>query len=162
LGINLHRKETPANSRINEMNLASLNPEQIVPELQSTDHLEVISELVDLLFDYLEHVQHTPLPETIKEDTFAALRQREEKISTGIGSGVAIPHAFSEDIEEMAVIFGRGTLHRSFPCPEKRLSSPSSDPCGNCETLHPQCYPQRVNRSENPRRYPCRFRKTCS
>ncbi len=89
------------------MNLASLNPEQIVPELQSTDHLEVISELVDLLFDYLEHVQHTPLPETIKEDTFAALRQREEKISTGIGSGVAIPHAFSEDIEEMAVIFGR-------------------------------------------------------
>lgn len=89
------------------MNLASLKPEQIVPELQSTDHLEVISELVSLLFDYLEQVQHNPLPEAIKEKTYANLTQREEKISTGIGSGVAIPHAFSEDIEEMAVIFGR-------------------------------------------------------
>jgi|TARA_B110001454_G_scaffold217370_1_gene242549 mannitol/fructose-specific phosphotransferase system IIA component (Ntr-type) len=89
------------------MNLASLKPEQIVPELQSTDHLEVISELVGLLFDYLEQVQHNPLPEAIKEKTYASLTQREEKISTGIGSGVAIPHAFSEDIEEMAVIFGR-------------------------------------------------------
>ena len=89
------------------MNLASLKPEQIVPELQSTDHLEVISELVSLLFDYLEQVQHNPLPEAIQEKTYANLIQREEKISTGIGSGVAIPHAFSEDIEEMAVIFGR-------------------------------------------------------
>ncbi|MCP4847037.1 MAG: PTS sugar transporter subunit IIA [Verrucomicrobiaceae bacterium] len=89
------------------MNLASLNPEQIVPELQSTDHLEVISELVGLLFDYLEQVQHISLPEAIKENTYANLTQREEKISTGIGSGVAIPHAFSEDIDEMAVIFGR-------------------------------------------------------
>ena len=91
------------------MNLASLKPEQIVPELQSTDHLEVISELVGLLFDYLEQVQHKPLPEAIKEKTYVSLTQREEKISTGIGSGVAIPHAFSEDIEEMAVIFGRST-----------------------------------------------------
>ena len=89
------------------MNLANLKPEQIVPELQSTDHLEVISELVGLLFDYLEQVQHRPLPEEIKDKTYDSLAQREEKISTGIGSGVAIPHAFSEDIEEMAVIFGR-------------------------------------------------------
>ena len=89
------------------MNLASLKPEQIVPELQSPDHLEVNSELVTLLVDYLEQVQHNPLPEAIQEKTYANLIQREEKISTGIGSGVAIPHAFSEDIEEMAVIFGR-------------------------------------------------------
>ena len=89
------------------MNLASLKLEQIVPELQSTDHLEVIGELVGLLFDYLEQVRHSPLPEEIKDKTYVSLTEREEKISTGIGSGVAIPHAFSEDIEEMAVIFGR-------------------------------------------------------
>ncbi|MCH2061835.1 MAG: PTS sugar transporter subunit IIA [Verrucomicrobiales bacterium] len=89
------------------MNLASLKPEQIVPDLQSTDHLEVISELVGLLFDYLEQVDNNPLPEDVKEKTYLSLTQREEKISTGIGSGVAIPHAFSEDIDEMAVIFGR-------------------------------------------------------
>ena len=47
------------------MNLASLKPEQIVPDLKSTDHLEVISELLSLLFDYLEQVQNTPLPESV-------------------------------------------------------------------------------------------------
>ena len=68
------------------MNLASLKPEQIVPDLQSTDHLEVISELVGLLFDYLEQVDNNPLPEDVKEKTYLSLTQREEKISTGIGS----------------------------------------------------------------------------
>ena len=36
-----------------------------------------------------------------------ALHQREDQTSTGIGSGVAIPHAFSDDIENVIAVFGR-------------------------------------------------------
>ena len=84
------------------MNLASLlTEEQIVPELKSTDHWEVIVELVEHL------IEGDFLSEAIREDALAALKEREEKISTGIGSGVAIPHAFSDDIDEVAAMFGR-------------------------------------------------------
>jgi mannitol/fructose-specific phosphotransferase system IIA component (Ntr-type) len=37
----------------------------------------------------------------------AAFKAREEQVSTGIGSGVAIPHAFSDDLEQVAAVFGR-------------------------------------------------------
>ena len=36
-----------------------------------------------------------------------ALQEREDKISTGIGSGVAIPHAFSDRIDNVVAAFGR-------------------------------------------------------
>lgn len=84
------------------MNLASLlTQEQIVPSVQSTDHWEVIVELVEHL------CRGGFLDDDIKTETLAALKAREEKISTGIGSGVAIPHAFSEDIDNVVAVFGR-------------------------------------------------------
>ena len=84
------------------MNLASLLTEElIVPSLQSTDHWEVIVELVDHLS------ANGALPHEIRADVLKALEEREGKISTGIGSGVAIPHAFSDDIDEVATVFGR-------------------------------------------------------
>lgn len=84
------------------MNLASLlTREQIVPSVQSTDHWGVIVELVEHL------CRGGFLDASVKEDTLAALKTREEKISTGIGSGVAIPHAFSEKIDEVVAVFGR-------------------------------------------------------
>lgn len=84
------------------MNLASLLTEElIVPELKSTDHWEVIVELVD-------HLSAAgALAHEIRGDVLKALEEREEKISTGIGSGVAIPHAFSDEIEQVAAVFGR-------------------------------------------------------
>jgi PTS system nitrogen regulatory IIA component len=36
-----------------------------------------------------------------------ALEEREALISTGIGSGVAIPHTFSDAIDKVVAIFGR-------------------------------------------------------
>ena len=36
-----------------------------------------------------------------------SLCHREEQISTGIGSGVAIPHAFSENIDQVVAAFAR-------------------------------------------------------
>ena len=36
-----------------------------------------------------------------------AFRLREESVSTGIGSGVAIPHAFSDHLNHVIAVFGR-------------------------------------------------------
>ncbi len=91
------------------MNLATLlKPEQIVHSVQSTDHWEVIEELVEHL------CTGGFLCDEFKADTLAALKEREEKISTGIGSGVAIPHAFSDHIDEVVAAFGRSEAGVNF------------------------------------------------
>lgn len=84
------------------MNLSSLlTEEQIVPEVQATERWPAIVELVDHL------CANERLPVRLRETVLALLREREEKTSTGIGSGVAIPHAFAEEIEEVIAVFGR-------------------------------------------------------
>jgi mannitol/fructose-specific phosphotransferase system IIA component (Ntr-type) len=48
----------------------------------------------------------TAHPECDRTSMLAALWEREEKLSTGIASGVALPHAFYNDIEDMAGAIG--------------------------------------------------------
>ncbi|MEZ5300925.1 MAG: PTS sugar transporter subunit IIA [Verrucomicrobiales bacterium] len=84
------------------MTLSSLlAPERIVPSVESGERWPVIEELVEVL------ASTGTLPREAKGDVLAALRQREEQTSTGIGCGVAIPHAYSEAIAEVAVALGR-------------------------------------------------------
>jgi mannitol/fructose-specific phosphotransferase system IIA component (Ntr-type) len=84
------------------MKLASLlSPDQIILDMKAVEHWPAIVELVDHL------VEIKRLPEALKEEILAALKAREDQVSTGIGSGVAIPHTFSDEIEEVAAIFGR-------------------------------------------------------
>lgn len=86
------------------MKLASLlSPEQVILDMRSEEHLPAIVELVDHL------VEIGRLKEALREEVVTSLRQREEQVSTGIGYGVAIPHAFSENIEEVVTVFGRST-----------------------------------------------------
>ncbi len=84
------------------MNLASLlNRDQVLSTMEASEHWEAIEELVGTLHEhgYLSDAQKPPVLEALKE--------REEKISTGIGHGVAIPHAFSDEVEEVVAMFGR-------------------------------------------------------
>ncbi|MEP4079494.1 PTS sugar transporter subunit IIA [Haloferula sp.] len=84
------------------MKLASLlSPDQIVLEMRSEEHMPAIIELVDHL------ISVEKLPEDLREEVVASLEAREEQVSTGIGYGVAIPHAFSENLENVAAVFGR-------------------------------------------------------
>ncbi|MEM7147139.1 MAG: PTS sugar transporter subunit IIA [Verrucomicrobiota bacterium] len=84
------------------MNLANLlSPDRILPDLQATEHWPAIVELVD----YLE--QNGQMVGADKDAILQLLKEREEKISTGIGYGVAIPPAFSEDIENVIAGFAR-------------------------------------------------------
>lgn len=84
------------------MKLAQLlSPDQILLEMKADEHWASIVELVDGL------LACGKLPEAQHEGILASLKAREEQVSTGIGGGVAIPHAFSDDLEEVVAIFGR-------------------------------------------------------
>lgn len=84
------------------MKLASLlTTDQVILEMKSESHWPAIVELV-------EHLDQSGLlaGEDVK-NVLSALQAREDQISTGIGSGVAIPHAFSENLQHVVAVFGR-------------------------------------------------------
>ncbi len=86
------------------MTLASLlSPERVVAEMQSDEQFPAIDELVAHL------VQSGFLAESQESDAVEALHDREKQRSTGIGGGIAIPHCFLEDIDEVLTVFGRST-----------------------------------------------------
>jgi mannitol/fructose-specific phosphotransferase system IIA component (Ntr-type) len=86
------------------MSLASLlSAEQIIPEMGATERWPAIVELIDLL------VSLGKIKPEDRESILASLKQREETMSTGIGFGIAIPHASSDRLDEVVAAFGRST-----------------------------------------------------
>jgi mannitol/fructose-specific phosphotransferase system IIA component (Ntr-type) len=61
-------------------------------------------------------------------ETFLAdVREREEKMATGLPGGIGIPHARSEAITEPSLVFGRSpTASTGAPRTARRPSSSSS------------------------------------
>lgn len=86
------------------MKLASLlTTDQVLLDMKSEEHWPAIVELV-------EHLNRRGfLDGENVNDVLDALQTREDKISTGIGSGVAIPHAFSDKLDHVVAVFGRST-----------------------------------------------------
>lgn len=78
-----------------------LSVNQIIPEMKATERWSAIVELVDLLVDLGK------IKADDREVILAALRAREETMSTGIGFGIAIPHASSDRVGEVVAAFGR-------------------------------------------------------
>ncbi len=86
------------------MSLASLlSSEQIIPEMAATERWPAIVELIDLL------LAQKRIETASRDGILAALKQREETMSTGIGFGIAIPHASSESVSEVVAAFGRSS-----------------------------------------------------
>src|ERR1700720_1405949 len=86
------------------MSLASLlTAEQIIPEMKATERWAAIVELIELL------VARGKIKPPDRESILASLKQREETMSTGIGFGIAIPHASSDRLDEVVASFGRST-----------------------------------------------------
>ena len=71
--------------------------------MQSTEHWPAIEELVNHL------VACGELDESLREAALTALRKREDQRSTGIGGGIAIPHCFISELDDVVAIFGRST-----------------------------------------------------
>ncbi len=86
------------------MSLASLlSADQIIPEMKATERWPAIVELIDLL------VALRKIDRACRDTILAALKQREETMSTGIGFGIAIPHASSDSVDEVVAAFGRSS-----------------------------------------------------
>lgn len=84
------------------MKLASLlTPKQVILDLKGEVCKDAIAEIVEHL------IEKEMLDAALHDEVIRALREREEQISTGIGSGVAIPHAFSDHVEQVVACFGR-------------------------------------------------------
>jgi len=84
------------------MKLASLlSEQQVILSMEADEHWAAIVELVESLDT------QKLLKGEEKEKVLAALKKREDQTSTGIGSGVAIPHTFSDTIENVVAMFGR-------------------------------------------------------
>ena len=91
------------------MTLAELlTQERVIADLQSEEHWPAIEEMVGHL------VEHHALDESHKEAALAALKAREEQRSTGIGGGIAIPHCFLPNLEEVVAIFARSNAGVDF------------------------------------------------
>lgn len=78
-----------------------LSPCQILLDLKAEERWSSIVELVDAL------VERGKLAAELRAEVLAALREREDLVSTGVGYGVAIPHAFSEKLDRVVAVFGR-------------------------------------------------------
>ena len=84
------------------MTLASLlSEDQIIPEMAATDRWQAIDEIISRL------VAEGHLDSSYSQDAVAALRHREETMSTGFGFGIAIPHASCDAVSSVTACFGR-------------------------------------------------------
>ena len=84
------------------MNLAELlSPKRVIANMKAAEHWPAIEELVDHL------ISSGDLPAAKRAPVLKAFRDREDQCSTGIGAGIAIPHAFLDDIDDVVAVFGR-------------------------------------------------------
>ena len=98
------------------MTLAKLlSVEQIIPEMQASERWQAITEIVEKLIS-LRRIRMED-----RETVLAALRQREETMSTGIGFGIAIPHASSDCVSEVVAGFARSKAGIEFDSLDNQL-----------------------------------------
>jgi PTS system nitrogen regulatory IIA component len=83
-----------------------LDLSSICSDLKAKNKNEVIEELVDILFAN-KKIKN-------KEDAINVLIEREKIGSTGIGYGIAIPHAKTEQIDGLVAGFGRSKMGINF------------------------------------------------
>ncbi len=92
-----------------------LSADTILPEMQANERYAAIAELVNLL------VSHGQIAEPDRDAVLTALRAREETMSTGIGFGIAIPHASSERVTKVVAAFGRSSKGIEFEALDNAL-----------------------------------------
>lgn len=100
----------------------------IVPELKATTRDEAIIELIESL------VENGAIPKKSVKDTTKAVLDRESQATTGIGKGIALPHAKLKSIKAPIGTIGRSPTGIDFSALDAKpvysvillLSSPDS------------------------------------
>jgi len=85
-----------------------LDPQAIKLEMNARKKREALEELVDLLVERGEVGN--------KKEVLEALSEREKLGSTGIGNGIAIPHAKCPSVRRLVVAFGCSRRGVDFDC----------------------------------------------
>jgi len=75
-------------------------PAQIVTDLKATDRWAAIDELMAVL------IATAGIPQDSAAAVAAAVREREETMSTGIGHGIGIPHAPTDRVDRAGAVLG--------------------------------------------------------
>lgn len=73
----------------------------MVLDLKARDASEAMLELVEFL------AERGVLVNGLKTKALEALQAREAQISTGVGCGVGLPHAYLDELSEPVAVFGR-------------------------------------------------------
>lgn len=89
-----------------------LSPKVINAELAADTKTEVLSSLVDLLYE------NNKIKD--KDKVLQILLERERLGSTGIGAGIAIPHGKYNDIETLVAAFGRSKKGVDFEAEDRK------------------------------------------
>lgn len=96
------------------LSISSLLSEKTIKlALESDEKASVITELVDLLVD-ADRVED-------RGEVLKAVLDREKMMSTGIGKGVAIPHARTSATEKLLLAFGRSPKGVKFESLDAKL-----------------------------------------
>ncbi|MFT6861560.1 MAG: mannitol/fructose-specific phosphotransferase system IIA component (Ntr-type) [Akkermansiaceae bacterium] len=93
-----------------------VTPESVILELTETDHRQVVLEMIGHL------CKIGKLPSGDCYCVGNAVLERESHIGTGLGSGVAIPHARVKELKETLVVFARSREGVDFDCPDNAPS----------------------------------------
>jgi len=89
-----------------------MSPDCVIARLEAKETEEAIAEMVGRLIDLGQ------LSREDKEFVTQAVMEREEQIGTGVGSGVAIPHARISGLSEPLAVFARSEEGVDFVCPD--------------------------------------------
>lgn len=111
-----------------------LGPERVRVPLASTSKDDLLRELVELLIG--------PGDAGRVEEVLGAVRERETVLSTGIGGGVAIPHAKTDAVDTLRIAAGRCAAPVDYDALDGEpvrlcflLVGPESDPSGHVKAL---------------------------
>ncbi|WP_166442882.1 PTS sugar transporter subunit IIA [Phragmitibacter flavus] len=96
-----------------DINLANtLSADRVIADMVALERPGVIAELLERL-DALNAIPREARPTLLN-----ALIEKENIHTTGIGSGVAIPHCYSNAVSETVFIFGRSLQGIDFNAPD--------------------------------------------
>ncbi|ADO77431.1 PTS sugar transporter subunit IIA [Halanaerobium praevalens] len=91
-----------------------INENLIKMNLESKDKDSVIKEMIEIM------AQNEVIID--KKEVIKKAMEREEKGTTGVGKGVAIPHVKSDAVKKPAVAFGRSKIGIDYGSMDEKLS----------------------------------------
>lgn len=89
-----------------------LTPDNVILSLEETDHEEVVQEMIG----HLCRVGKIPSGDCYSMST--AVLERESHVGTGLGGGIAIPHARIKGLKETLAVLGRSAEGVDFDSPD--------------------------------------------